>query len=209
MKELKNKLETMRKEAKLSRHKLAEISGFNEHTIKAYETTDTPPSKDYIRFCSIYFGYEIISIKATGKELVKMYPAEQVLRIFGVISGYSDYQMLSLINKQGFTAKTLQEATNSDFNDNNFENILDFSFKDKPEEYLEELLEYYHIQKDDYTPKRYADVTKTFHFFRGKGTPSDLDVEIIILLNTKTDDFKRALIALLKAQENPNKKRER
>lgn len=205
MEELKNKLETMRKEAKLSRHKLAEISGFNEHTIKAYETTDTPPSNEYIRFCSIYFGYEIISIKATENELIKMRPAEQTLRIFGAISKYSNYQILSLIDKKGFTIKTLQEATNSELADDIFDNMLDFSFRDKSEEYLEELLEYYHIQREDYTPKKYAEFAKSYNFMKSKGSYNELDVDILILLSGTSDEFKRALISLLKAQQNQNK----
>lgn len=201
MKELKAKLETMRKEAKLSRHKLADISGFNEHTIKAYETTDTPPSAEYIKFCSIYFGYKLFSLKTPG-ELVKMCQAEQVLRIFGAIYKYSNLQLLSFINKEGFTAKTAQEAKNDDISDE----LLGIVFTDKSEEDFNEAIEYYHIQKDDYTPSKYADFIKSSNFLKAKGSYSDLDIEILILLNNKSDDFKKALIALLKAQDNQNER---
>lgn len=70
---IKIKLTSMRINAKLSRRKLAEISGFNEHTIKAYEITQTPPSRDYVEFCSLYFGYTLESIiDSTKKQLEKM-----------------------------------------------------------------------------------------------------------------------------------------
>ncbi|MCI7075982.1 MAG: helix-turn-helix domain-containing protein [Campylobacter sp.] len=76
------KLRAMRKEAKLSRRELAEISGFNEHTILAYERNQNPPSNDYVKFCALYFGYELSSIQDSAKELEKMSENEQVLGIY-------------------------------------------------------------------------------------------------------------------------------
>lgn len=74
------KLRAMRKEAKLSLHKLALISGFNENTIKGYETIASI-SSDYVYFCSLYFGYKFDSIQDNAKELEKMSENEQVLGI--------------------------------------------------------------------------------------------------------------------------------
>ena len=76
------KLAKMRKDAKLSRRELAEISGFNEHTILAYERNQNPASNDYVKFCGFYFGYELSSIQDNAKELEKMSENEQVLGIY-------------------------------------------------------------------------------------------------------------------------------
>ena len=75
------KLAKMRKDAKLSRRELAEISGFNEHTILAYERNQNPASNDYVQFCALYFGYEPHSIQDSAKELEKMSENEQVIGI--------------------------------------------------------------------------------------------------------------------------------
>ena len=61
------KLAKMRKDAKLSRRELAEISGFNEHTILAYERNQNPASNDYVKFCAFYFGYKIESVRDSAK----------------------------------------------------------------------------------------------------------------------------------------------
>ena len=76
------KLAKMRKDAKLSRRELAEISGFNEHTILAYERNQNPASNDYVKFCAFYFGYEPHSIQDSAKELEKMSENEQTLGIY-------------------------------------------------------------------------------------------------------------------------------
>ena len=76
------KLAKMRKDAKLSRRELAEISGFNEHTILAYERNQKPASNDYVKFCAFYFGYEPHSIQDSAKELEKMSENEQTLGIY-------------------------------------------------------------------------------------------------------------------------------
>ena len=75
------KLAKMRKDAKLSRRELAEISGFNKHTILAYERNQNPASNDYVKFCAFYFGYELSSIQDSAKELEKMSENEQVIGI--------------------------------------------------------------------------------------------------------------------------------
>ena len=76
------KLAKMRKDTKLSRRELADISGFNEHTILAYERNQNPASNDYVKFCALYFGYELTSIQDSAKELEKMSENEQVLGIY-------------------------------------------------------------------------------------------------------------------------------
>ncbi|MCI7586429.1 MAG: helix-turn-helix transcriptional regulator [Campylobacter sp.] len=76
------KLAKMRKDTKLSRRELADISGFNEHTILAYERNQNPASNDYVKFCALYFGYELSSIQDNTKELEKMSENEQVLGIY-------------------------------------------------------------------------------------------------------------------------------
>ncbi|MCI7362461.1 MAG: helix-turn-helix domain-containing protein [Campylobacter sp.] len=76
------KLAKMRKDTKLSRRELADISGFNEHTILAYERNQNPASNDYVKFCALYFGYELSSIQDNAKELEKMSENEQVLGIY-------------------------------------------------------------------------------------------------------------------------------
>lgn len=75
------KLAKMRKDAKLSRRELAEISGFNKRTILAFETGERQPSFKYLQFCALYFGYELSSIQDSAKELEKMSENEQVIGI--------------------------------------------------------------------------------------------------------------------------------
>ena len=76
------KLRAIRKEAKLSRRELAEISGFNKRTILAFETGERQPSYKYLQFCALYFGYELSSIQDSAKELEKMSENEQTLGIY-------------------------------------------------------------------------------------------------------------------------------
>ena len=76
------KLAQMRKDAKLSRRELAEISGFNKRTILAFETGERQPNFKYLQFCSLYFGYEPESIQDNAKELEKMSENEQTLGIY-------------------------------------------------------------------------------------------------------------------------------
>lgn len=52
-----NRLEEIRKEHKLSRKGLEEISGFKARTIESYEKGQNQPSREYIEFISLYFGY--------------------------------------------------------------------------------------------------------------------------------------------------------
>ena len=59
MKDLINiRLEDIRKEHKLTRKALEEISGFKARNIENYERGISKPSNEYIEFISLYFGYK-------------------------------------------------------------------------------------------------------------------------------------------------------
>lgn len=79
------KLKYLRYEiGKMSRKELARISGFKERTILAYETAESTAKSDYLEFCSLYFGYELESIKDNTKELKKMSEKEHTQKLFEI-----------------------------------------------------------------------------------------------------------------------------
>ena len=58
MKKLINKtIEKIRKDNKLSRRELAELSGFKERTILSYERGENQISSEYLKFICLYFGF--------------------------------------------------------------------------------------------------------------------------------------------------------
>ncbi|MDY6188734.1 MAG: helix-turn-helix transcriptional regulator [Campylobacter sp.] len=105
------KLAKMRKDAKLSRRELAEISGFSEHTIVHYERGGNPPSNDYVKFCALYFGYELSSIQDNAKELEKMSENEQVIGICREIecSNFDRILKNGVINQADYTPSKYAE----------------------------------------------------------------------------------------------------
>lgn len=200
MKTLKEKLVEIRKSAKLSRAKLSKISGFNARTIESYENTKTPPSDEYVRFCSLYFGYRISTIKHDYYTIEAMSPAEQTIKIYGAMSGYSNYKLHRLIN--------FLDYKNADdlIEDKSFEDLLDFSFKEKTEQELNESIEHCNINKDEFCAEKYAEFIKNKNIKRQKGLENSLDLEILELLYNVNDDIKKSIITLLKAQQNQNKR---
>lgn len=99
MKDLINiRLEEIRKEHKLSRKGLEEISGFKARTIESYERGQNPPSIEYIEFISLYFGYKKEYIE--GKEVTQKELNEEIATIFMYqkIFNYDDEKMADLLS---------------------------------------------------------------------------------------------------------------
>lgn len=97
MKDLINiRLEEIRKEHKLSRKGLEEISGFKARTIESYERGQNPPSKEYIEFICLFFGYSINFIN--GKDSTLLNDFKRVINIFQSIFNYDDEKMAELLN---------------------------------------------------------------------------------------------------------------
>lgn len=95
---ISKKLKEIRQNNKLSRNDLEDISGFKVRTIGAYERGENPPSKDYIKFISLYFGYtekSIINDKET--RIYKLDRGIQTLLMCQNSFNYSDSQMSNLL----------------------------------------------------------------------------------------------------------------
>lgn len=92
------KLEKIRKERKLSRRGLHDISGFKEPTIVSYEKGINQPSNEYLDFVSLYFGYTKDSIlDDKTPKLEKMDKIVNTLLMYQSIFNYTDDKMQKLL----------------------------------------------------------------------------------------------------------------
>ena len=99
MKDLINiRLEEIRRKNKLSRKDIEEISGFNNLTIGGYERGNRTPSKEYIEFISLFFGYKKEYIE--GKEVAQKELNEEIATIFRYqrIFNYDDEKIADLLS---------------------------------------------------------------------------------------------------------------
>lgn len=97
MENLNQKLEKIRKNAKLSRRALSNISGFNERTILSYEKAENPASDRYLEFVSLYFGYTKESILNDKSDLIKLDKFVNCLLMYQSIFNYDDNKMAELL----------------------------------------------------------------------------------------------------------------
>ena len=180
------KLAQMRKDAKLSRRELAEISGFNEHTILAYERNQNPASNEYLEFCSLYFGYEIKSIENDNLELKKMREAERVLKTFNALATRD--------NRDYFFDFDVDEFY--DYNEN------EISLSETNSKILNDMIGTLHLNANDYTPDKYAEIVRVSLSARKLEKSkqySKQDLELLVLLNSLDAEVKDNLKALIKS----------
>ena len=180
------KLVQMRKDAKLSRRELAEISGFNEHTILAYERNQNPASNEYLEFCSLYFGYEIKSIENDNLELKKMREAERVLKTFNALATRD--------NRDYFFDFDVDEFY--DYNEN------EISLSETNSKILNDMIGTLHLNANDYTPNKYAEIVRVSLSARKLEKSkqySKQDLELLALLNSLDAEIKDNLKALIKS----------
>ncbi|MCI6340472.1 MAG: helix-turn-helix domain-containing protein [Campylobacter sp.] len=180
------KLAKMRKDAKLSRRELAEISGFNEHTILAYERNQNPASNEYLEFCSLYFGYEIKSIENDNLELKKMREAERVLKTFNALATRD--------NRDYFFDFDVDEFY--DYNEN------EISLSETNSKILNDMIGTLHLNANDYTPDKYAEIVRVSLSARKLEKSkqySKQDLELLALLNSLDAEIKDNLKALIKS----------
>lgn len=180
------KLAKMRKDAKLSRRELAEISGFNEHTILAYERNQNPASNEYLEFCSLYFGYEIKSIENDNLELKKMREAERVLKTFNALATRD--------NRDYFFDFDVDEFY--DYNEN------EISLSETNSKILNDMIGTLHLNANDYTPDKYAEIVRVSLSARKLEKSkqySKQDLELLALLNSLDAEVKDNLKALIKS----------
>lgn len=194
------KLKAMRVEAKLSRKALADISGFNERTILAFETHERQPTFKYLQFCALYFGYELESIEAgyepgniqdSEKELEKMSENEQVLRIYKELNNLNSVDFAELV----FFENTLDEKKSAEFLEVMLhEARIDIELKDA--------IERLNINTNDYTPSKYAEFVKlqsiTKKLEKSKQY-SKQDLELLALFSSLDAEIKDNLKALIKS----------
>lgn len=180
------KLAQMRKDAKLSRRELADISGFNEHTILAYERGQNPASNEYLEFCSLYFGYEIKSIENDNLELKKMREAERVLKTFNALATRD--------NRDYFFNFDVDEFY--DYNEN------EISLSETNSKILNDMIGTLHLNANDYTPDKYAEIVRvslSAKKLEKSKQYSKQDLELLALLNSLDAEIKDNLKALIKS----------
>ena len=180
------KLAQMRKDAKLSRRELAEISGFNEHTILAYERNQNPASNEYLEFCSLYFGYEIKSIENDNLELKKMREAERVLKTFNALATRDNLDYFFDFDVDEFY----------DYNEN------EISLSETNSKILNDMIGTLHLNANDYTPDKYAEIVRVSLSARKLEKSkqySKQDLELLALLNSLDAEIKDNLKALIKS----------
>jgi len=91
-------LTDIRKESKLSRKGMQELSGFKASTIESYERGTRKPSKEYIEFMSLYFGYKKEYIEGKNQNYTKLIKGIQTILIYQSIYNYDDIKMAQLLN---------------------------------------------------------------------------------------------------------------
>ena len=92
------KLFEIRKNSKLSRRKLSDLSGFKEPTIVGYEKGLRKPSEEYIRFISLYFNVLEEYIKGLNEQKEEYTPLKRVFLMYQDIYSYSDSEMANLLD---------------------------------------------------------------------------------------------------------------
>ncbi|MDD7600227.1 MAG: hypothetical protein SPJ69_05570 [Campylobacter sp.] len=199
---VREKLRAMRKEAKLSLHKLALISGFNENTIKGYETIASI-SSNYVYFCSFYFGYTMDSIQDDTKELEKMSQNEQTLRIYKEIKELDIidfYFFLYFYGDFDVDEYAIAQEHKHDIAANEYEKYINAILKDGN---LNEILENYAISTNDYTPSKYAEFVRLQNanqkLRKSNFEIQSIDLELLALLNSLDAEVKDNLKALIKS----------
>lgn len=199
---VREKLRAMRKEAKLSLHKLALISGFNENTIKGYETIASI-SSNYVYFCSLYFGYELDSIQDSAKELEKMGENEQVLRIYKEIKELDIIDFYFFLYFHGdfdVDEYAIAQEHKHDITANEYEKYINNILKEYD---LKEILDNYSINPADYTPSKYAEFVRLQNanqkLRKSNIEIQSIDLELLALLNSLDAEVKDNLKALIKS----------
>lgn len=202
------KLKTLRTNAKLSRKELAEISGFKERTILAFEMDEREPNYKYLEFCALYFGYELDSITTefdystkanlnaehslndyiyNEVKLKKMNQAEQILRIYSVINGLSKAEFYEFL--------TGENATNDEASGFYIKAL----FNDYPH-FADLAIQRLNINQNDYTPTKYAEFIKLQSITKKqvKRELSAQDLEILALFSMLNDETKESIKELIK-----------
>lgn len=110
----------IRKNHKLSRSGLENISGFKERTIGAYERGEREPSREYLEFMSLYFGYHPDNFKSDSAYVLN--PGVHQVLMYQSMYDYTDEQMadrlgislddyLTMIRKNSLNRPGSQERT--------------------------------------------------------------------------------------------------
>lgn len=109
----------IRKDNKLTRKGLENLSGFKASTIESYERGTRKPSKEYIEFISLYFGYKKDYISGQiDKDINKngwdidLDLGVKVLLMYQAIYNYTNKQMSEKI---GITLNEYDEILKDDF----------------------------------------------------------------------------------------------
>jgi len=92
-------LEKIRKEHKLSRKRMENLSGFKERTTASYERGEREPSDEYIRFISLYFNVSEDYIRGVSEEKEEYTPLKRTLLMYQDIYGYDDLAMAKILDR--------------------------------------------------------------------------------------------------------------
>lgn len=123
--EINKKLEQIRRERKLTRKDLENISGFKERTIGSYERGENYPSKEYLDFISLYFGYTKDSILDEKSDIAKLDNFTNTILMYKSIYNETDEKMAILLSYAYDDIKKYYDNIENIYNV--FKNNLDIS----------------------------------------------------------------------------------
>jgi len=86
----------IRKDSKLSRKKLSNLSGFKERTILSYERGENKPSNKYIRFVSLYFNISEDFIVGNIEMKLVINSVKRVILMYQDIYNFTDSDLKDL-----------------------------------------------------------------------------------------------------------------
>lgn len=95
---INEKLIDIRKQHKLSRKGIEHLSGFKERTIASYERGEREPSKEYLEFISLYFGYSTGYLEGSTQGMIGR--VCQTFSIYERIYDYDDIKMADLLDME-------------------------------------------------------------------------------------------------------------
>jgi len=146
---INEKLLEIRKNHKLSRKGLSNLSGFKERTILSYERGENKPSDRYIRFISLYFNVSEDFIIGRQEMKLALSSAKRVILMYQDIYSYDDVGMMEIFHDKNF-----------DF----VELLKDFSYKRSPN-ILEiiEISEILNIKPSSFELKKFSEELRKFH----------------------------------------------
>lgn len=105
-------LQKIRKEHKLSRGGIENLSGFKERTVASYERGERDVSKEYLRFTSLYFNVSEDYILGKKDYATFYHDLKRVFLMYQDIYNYDENKMIEIFKKNNIDYFELLEQKN-------------------------------------------------------------------------------------------------